>query len=308
MKRARPYHKRWHGNALNGMRGLSLEERGAYNTLLDLMYDHQAPIADDERRICGELDCDIRVWRRIKTSLAEKGKIYVRDGLIGNERVDRELGSSAELPAEVPGKSAIATRQLSAKSDGKPKENNEPSSPKNPEIGPLIQSPESIPPKAPRGAVQMGIGKDDVDAIWSIASPVSRQRSGRKDVERALQAAVRRGHHPSRVLSGLKGYFASPEATRDGGQFAKGVHRMIEADRWEVFAEPVAAAPQLFDEADPQDDPWRRRVREFQRNGFWNQLDWGPKPGRPGCAAPADLLAEFDIATNLLAFPGRPAA
>lgn len=40
----------------------------------------------------------------------------------------------------------------------------------------------------------------------------------------------------------------------------------------------------------PDDDPWPRRIREFERNGFWNTTDWGPKPGRPDCQAPQSLL------------------
>jgi hypothetical protein len=42
-------------------------------------------------------------------------------------------------------------------------------------------------------------------------------------------------------------------------------------------------------------DPWRSRVVAFAdpANRYWNATDWGPAPGKPGCEAPAAILAEF---------------
>lgn len=39
--------------------------------------------------------------------------------------------------------------------------------------------------------------------------------------------------------------------------------------------------------------PWRGRVGEFTKNRWWEELNWGPKPGKSGCMAPAEILAEF---------------
>jgi hypothetical protein len=44
-----PWHARNHQDALDGMLMLTLEERGAYNTILDLIYSRQGPIPDDAR-------------------------------------------------------------------------------------------------------------------------------------------------------------------------------------------------------------------------------------------------------------------
>ncbi len=291
MKRARPYHKRWHGNALNGMRGLSLEERGAYNTLLDLMYDRQGAWPDDERRTCGELDCDPRVWRRVRASLQAKGKIVVHDGLIYARRVHDELGTSAELPAEVREKFGIATQQLSPTSKEKPKENSPSTSEKKPKSDTLFHSPESIPPKAPKGATT--VADKDVEEVWALAGKASRERSSKADVRRALEAAYRRGKALPEIMAGLHGYFATEGATKDGGHYAKGVHRMIEGDRWESFvtASPPPGAGLLERLAEPE-NPWSRRVREYAKNRYWNRLDWGGEPGRSGCAAPAEIQRE----------------
>ena len=80
---------------------LTLEERGAYNTILDLIYSHANNLLDDDRFIAGWLRCDLRVWRRIKLRLIELGKIELRDGLIMNFRatseIDEALGRAASV-------------------------------------------------------------------------------------------------------------------------------------------------------------------------------------------------------------------
>lgn len=44
-------------------------------------------------------------------------------------------------------------------------------------------------------------------------------------------------------------------------------------------------------------DLWRQRVAAFADPGnqHWNATEWGPKPGKPGCAVPAGVLAEFRL-------------
>lgn len=69
-------------------------------------------------------------------------------------------------------------------------------------------------------------------AIWDAAPRIARQRSSQDEVAVALLAAVGRGHDPARVLAGVKAAYAS---TVFEGQHAKGVHRLIEHDRWASF-------------------------------------------------------------------------
>jgi uncharacterized protein YdaU (DUF1376 family) len=137
-----------------------------------------------------------------------------------------------------------------------------------------------------------GVSKADVDAVWSLAPKRSRERSSRGDVERTLAAAVKRGHQPAEVLAGLKAYFASDQATKDGGEYVKGVHRMIEADRWQSYVEELPLLERAGADVvpfGPRDD-WASRFNAYRRNEYWNRLDWGPPPGHPDCAVPADVL------------------
>lgn len=92
----RPWHKRYHSDAIAGFMGLSLEERGAYQTLLDLMYDRQAPLIDDTedrmRLIAGYLGVGLRKYRSVTASLIQKGKLYrLPDGRLSNKRFEKEI-------------------------------------------------------------------------------------------------------------------------------------------------------------------------------------------------------------------------
>jgi hypothetical protein len=91
------WYKRDPRAALAGMRGLTLEERGAYNTILDLIYVHDGALEDDPRAICHELHCNGQRWKRLKARLLDLGKIYVHAGCLRNERADDEVQTWRKL-------------------------------------------------------------------------------------------------------------------------------------------------------------------------------------------------------------------
>jgi hypothetical protein len=85
--------------ALDGMRGLSFEERGALDAVLDLIYLHDGAVADDEDFIVSALCCDRRPWRRLRARLIELGRIYAVDGTLRNPRADREVEAALDRHA-----------------------------------------------------------------------------------------------------------------------------------------------------------------------------------------------------------------
>lgn len=112
-----PYHKRYHSDALTGFRELNLEERGAYQTILDLMYDRSGPLIDDERILAGQMATSIRKWRSIRGSLISKGKIYLtEDGSISNYRVEKELENNAKTSRKRAENTSKTKRKMSEKS------------------------------------------------------------------------------------------------------------------------------------------------------------------------------------------------
>lgn len=109
--------------------------------------------------------------------------------------------------------------------------------------------PDKEPPVVPpRGTGGPKVSKAQVQAIWSACPTIAKQRSSVADVETSLNAALRRGHEPEAVLAGLLAAYRSETYS---GDKAKGVHRLIDKDRWASFVEagsPAAPAPEaVFD-------------------------------------------------------------
>lgn len=86
------WYKRDVRKAIDGMALLTPEERGCYNTLIDHQYLMGGPLRDDDRYLAGLMNCDVRVWRRVKQQLLDKGRIALRsDGRIEDVRATYEL-------------------------------------------------------------------------------------------------------------------------------------------------------------------------------------------------------------------------
>lgn len=133
-------------------------------------------------------------------------------------------------------------------------------------------------PEKPKQAEPQKALTSWVSEIWEQTPLKGRQRSGKREAENALKAAVRRGADPAAVKAGLAAYYGSDEATKGGGEYAQGLHRAIQSGKWETFAEPERAAP-------GDDDPWPGRLMRWRTSAYWNS-EWGPKPGKPGYRGP----------------------
>ena len=112
------WYKRDPNAALVGMRGMTLEECGAYNIVLDLIYTHDGRLADDERFLAGWIGSDLRVWRRLRQRLLDLKKIEVADGYITNPRASVEVqeGLARVEKASSAGKASARSRGTFGKS------------------------------------------------------------------------------------------------------------------------------------------------------------------------------------------------
>lgn len=118
-RRTMPYHRRYHGDALHGYRGLTLEQRGAYTTLLDLIYDCGGPIDFNERWIAGHLDVTVNRAKKLVAELLALRKIYLTPrGQISNHRCDTEIENALKISkkrAESGGKRKGGAGEISEK-------------------------------------------------------------------------------------------------------------------------------------------------------------------------------------------------
>lgn len=83
-----PYYKRFPRDFLEGSIGMSLETKGAYAIVLDLIYMRDGRLPDDARYIAGQLGCSVRKWTAIRSELIDAGKLTVTNGIITNFRAD----------------------------------------------------------------------------------------------------------------------------------------------------------------------------------------------------------------------------
>ena len=94
------FYKRDPDRALAGMLELTFEQRGAYNSLLDLLYSRDGKVPDDDVRVARMMSAHWRQWRKLKKQLIEAGKIWVADGYLYANRVQETLKEAADFSQE----------------------------------------------------------------------------------------------------------------------------------------------------------------------------------------------------------------
>jgi len=295
------WHPRHHRAALDGMRCLTLEEKGAYNTLLDLMYERGGPVPDDQRWLAGWMGCSLRKWTSLRAALIVKGKIVAEDTphgpVLSNPRAADELASqqfrsdfAAEIGAKGGRKRAENARRAKENSElAQAKSNHKTKTREDTPVVPQGDEPrqlELVPDEPPVEAPSL---RQLVTDIWNETPKPGRERSSIAELEDALTAARKRGADLAAVRRALAAYYRTDAATKDGGQYAKGVHRMVQRDRWANF-QPAAPAP--VDTSTWRPERWTVAVRNWVEERRWPD-GAGPKPGEPGCKAPAEVLARF---------------
>lgn len=95
-----PWYRRFPDNFIAGTVGLTLEEKGAYSLLLDLMYVRSGPVPDEPRYIAGVCNCSVRKWNAIRQRLLDLGKITIVDGYLTNHRAEEEIEIARKISRE----------------------------------------------------------------------------------------------------------------------------------------------------------------------------------------------------------------
>lgn len=119
-----------------------------------------------------------------------------------------------------------------------------------------------------------------------------RRRAIRKRLETAGVDGWRQAVAAIEVSAFLRGL----RPGRNGQTFKADIDFVSQAKSFQRLREGFygedADAPRSAGEPAPAHSPWPGRMREWRQNRFWKDLDWGPRPGKPGCEVPAEYLAE----------------
>lgn len=181
---ALPFHKRYHSDALAGALSMTLEERGAFQTLLDLMYDKGGPVADSDRLLAGYMGVSLRKWHSLRAALIAKGKIYVTsDGDLFNSRAKKEIENALKTSRKRAENGLKGARKKSENAKNS-NENNENDLAKAKQSSGYSREPETRNQIEPPNPLNGGLGdaepdEDEKRALWNDAkSYLGTKRSG----------------------------------------------------------------------------------------------------------------------------------
>lgn len=86
-----PYYPMYPRDFYEGTQRMTLELKGAYIMLLNLIYTRNGPVDDEDGYLARYVGCSIRKWQKLRLELIGHGKIIVENGMIRNSRADEEL-------------------------------------------------------------------------------------------------------------------------------------------------------------------------------------------------------------------------
>lgn len=133
------------------------------------------------------------------------------------------------------------------------------------------------------------------ESAWAAYPQWGRTRSSKAKALASWKQEAKLAGSEARLLSAVTSYSVCDDATKSGGQFVPGFDRWLKDGKWEHWGEVQEAAPSLS----PKETEllfWSGRIDDWTVNQYWNDTDWGPRPGKNGCKVPASILAEHGLA------------
>lgn len=282
------WHKHYHELALNGMKNLSVDLRGVYYTLLDLMYERMLPLAESDQMMAARMCCSVRKWKSYRDELIRLGKIeWSADGKLTNNRFENELKKLRESS-----ESKSAAGRASGESRRKAKEIRE-----NHEqafnSGTNRRKEEEKKTKKKVPASAGGLFDDNVvelpadntrilaafEDAWKLYQSCDLRANAVKAKSKEMWLKVTRTVAPDVVIAALQ---QEVDLRKNGATTYKGVfHGTLKAfQRWLRDTD--------FTDVDvPETKPkdiWQERFQSFV-NGEW-ETTWGPSPDQPGTKMP----------------------
>ena len=267
------FYKRDPDRALAGMAELSLRQRGAYNSLLDLLYSRDGNVPDDDARVARMISCHWREWATIKTELIAAGKVWVEDGKLCAKRVQDTIKEATDFSQEQSRKASSGWQKRQNNN-----ENNEPQMPlgnastptPTPTKQPSVDA--QAPEPSPKQILMSALDEETADAV------IKHRKAKRAPITTALAA---------RGL--VKAFLEYP-----GGPLEAAT--MMVTNGWTGFKRDY------WDKGQPRGSPTGRPLtglaavtqefrKELENDGYANQ---GEEGGNPDADARFPLLAITD--------------
>lgn len=286
---APPYMKLYVADYLGDTHHLGVVEHGAYLLLLMAMWRSGGSLPAADANLAKLARCTPDQWDEIRDSVLsyfKRSRSRLTHKRLGEELAKYENTSGKRSEA---GKRGASQKAL---------KNNGPTlaiaDQTNKQL-PTYPEPESEeerqePPKPPKGGSDDLFGEepepakrsrrkaatpipDEFPSAEAIVEEQLKARAAGADVDAAYQAERFRNW-----ALGKDARYADWGATWRNWM----VRTVNDAPKTLTAAQPTASV-----------DPvavWKRRAEEYRKNSYWNRLDWGPPPGKPGCKLAPEIV------------------
>lgn len=276
---ATPWIKWFPGDFLNGVSDMSPNEGWAYVMVLNLIYDAQKPVRYDIARLSRRCGMRPSSFSTAIENLVGLGKLTLSDNHLSNPRAEKVIETRRKLVE----KSSEAATSRWSKVREEPEQNQSDfdadafamqcQTDAIPEARSQKQKESPLPPKG--------------EAKKARRKPETALPDGFPDLK-ALQDAK------AKVLDAGAAVKVSAEAERFRNHAAQTDRRardwMAAWRNWILNAIERAPSLGIVQTVKDEHDPWPMRLRSWSRQEGWNDVDWGPEPGSPGCRVPPEHL------------------
>lgn len=185
---------------LAGVMNLTLEERGAYDTLIEVLYSRDGNLPPDQEEAIMSRACGVRpqMWRRLRSSLIAKGKIHPQtDGKLTANRVRKEVETATKLIEKMRGLRQIQLQNQTLSAGDTARTTTSTSTSTKKESTPIGPKPVQLAlvPEAPRAS--------RLDSEFKDFYGLYPRKEAPRAAEKAFIAARKRGQFED-IMAGLK--------------------------------------------------------------------------------------------------------
>ncbi|MGL4976002.1 MAG: DUF1376 domain-containing protein [Bosea sp. (in: a-proteobacteria)] len=252
MTKRAPYIPFYPSDWLSGTADLTPAEAGVYIQMLMLIYDTGGPIKADFARLSKRLNCPVSTLRGLVIGLCLSRKLTMAEGLISNERAEKELEARSEKSAKA--RNSVGAREnKKQKSEGKNPVSSQSTECEGEAISAIDttgvthrtiierssnQNQNQIDDKEDKSSSSSGEDEDADFESWWGSYP---KRQNRGEAEAAYRAALHRGATPEALAKALEVALSTDRRFAEpGGRFNPAPASWL-AD-WSPKPEPPAAS------------------------------------------------------------------
>ena len=219
------WYKRDPDAALSGMAGLTLEERGLYNAILDAYYARDGRLPDDDWLLSRIVACNPRTVRKVKLALFQKQKLTIEDGHLVPNRGHKTLNEARTFSELQSNASRMKAEEAENRND-----NNAPPQPSTTTSTTTSTKKEDI---ATVAVATHRVSDEDFNEFWR-SYPKRFGSNPKAPALKLFRAAVKSGADPPAIIAGARAYASDP-ATKVGTEFVCQAVKWLRDRRWEDY-------------------------------------------------------------------------